>query len=423
MEKEKSNVLKNKSFIFLLISKFTSLIGTFVQSTAFALYVIDKTQDSMLFASILMATLIPKVILSPLCGVLVDWFDRKKLLIFLDVISGGILLLIGLTVGNDLSVAMIAFICMLLGIINAMDEPTTMAIMPSIVSKENLQSGNAINMIVSSLGNIIGPILGAILYTAAGIRVTLIFNALSFLIGGLFNLFIKVDKFAVEDKIKSLGRFKSDLVDGFKYIWNEKRIVKIIVCIFIQNAFFNGATTVGIPFVAKTVFNVTNNEYAMIEVVVVFGVILGALFSGLMQKGISSDKLFVRMLGLISICFFSISVVCMGFLSAKLAFYFMLGLYLLLGIASINITISFQSELQKEIKPEMLGRISSLVLALIMSSIPIGQFIYGLIFKWMNPAIPFVITAVIIFIITVYYGVTYKKGVEINGVNIPGLGA
>ena len=92
---------------------------------------------------------------------------------------------------------MIAFICMLLGIINAMDEPTTMAIMPSIVSKENLQSGNAINMIVSSLGNIIGPILGAILYTAAGIRVTLIFNALSFLIGGLFNLFIKVDKFAV----------------------------------------------------------------------------------------------------------------------------------------------------------------------------------------------------------------------------------
>lgn len=121
------------------------------------------------------------------------------------------------------------------------------------------------------------------------------------------------------------------------------------------------------------------------------------------------------MLGLISICFFSISVVCMGFLSAKLAFYFMLGLYLLLGIASINITISFQSELQKEIKPEMLGRISSLVLALIMSSIPIGQFIYGLIFKWMNPAIPFVITAVIIFIITVYYGVTYKKEWRLMG--------
>lgn len=56
---------------------------------------------------------------------------------------------------------------------------------------------------------------------------------------------------------------------------------------FHTKCIFNGATTVGIPFVAKTVFNVTNNEYAMIEVVVVFGVILGALFSGLMQKGIS----------------------------------------------------------------------------------------------------------------------------------------
>lgn len=59
-------------------SKLISTLGTFIQNTAFALYVLDKTQSSTLFATVLMATLIPKILVGLFCGVLVDWFDRKK---------------------------------------------------------------------------------------------------------------------------------------------------------------------------------------------------------------------------------------------------------------------------------------------------------------------------------------------------------
>lgn len=94
-------IVKSKSFIILVLAKFISSIGTFVQSMAFALYVIDKTGSSILFASILMAALIPRVLLSPFCGVVVDWLNRKRLLVTLDLIIGSLLLIIALLIGSD----------------------------------------------------------------------------------------------------------------------------------------------------------------------------------------------------------------------------------------------------------------------------------------------------------------------------------
>ncbi|NRY05648.1 MFS transporter [Clostridium beijerinckii] len=292
------NVLKNKNFLLMGSSKLISTLGTFIQNTAFALYVLDKTQSSTLFATVLMATLIPKILVGLFCGVLVDWFDRKKLIVLLDVISGGILLAIyGMSYTTDISLIIIYIISISLGVISAVYEPTSISILPTLVEADQLESANALNMIITAIGNIAGPLLGVIIYGAFGIKMSLIFNSLSFFVGAFINMFLKVAKGMqnVSDK-HTVSKFIEDFVYGFKFLFSNKKLKLIVLCVLVQNCFFNGATTVGIPFIARVEFKVTNEQFALIDITVILGALIGSVLSGIIRKNKTTNQLFINML-------------------------------------------------------------------------------------------------------------------------------
>lgn len=409
--KEQSNLMKNKNFLYLIISKLISTTGTFVQSAALALFIIDKTESSVLFASVLMATLIPKVVVSPFCGVVVDWLDRKKLLVGLDMLSGALLIIVSFLISDSMvNLPLIYGVSIGLGLISAVYEPTTMAIMPGIVEKEDLDGANSMSMIIAALGNILGPVIGVALYSALGITVVFLVNGISFIIGALLEMLMVVTSENMTEEKRTLSKFKSDFSEGMSYIANHSRLKLIIICILIQNCFFNGATQVGIPFISRMDLKVSNSQFALIEVVLIIGVILGAVLSAKIRNDKSTDDLFVSMLRLISLSFLGIAVIAFGVLpDLTLSFYIVLGLFMVLGITSINVTIAFQSEIQKQVDNKFLGRISSLVLSLIMASIPLGQVLYGWMLNSMESFIPFVITSVVIMCVSAYYKKASKQ--------------
>ncbi|MFB7156986.1 MFS transporter [Lysinibacillus sp. NPDC056232] len=405
-------IFKSKSFIILILAKFISSIGTFVQSMAFALYVIDKTGSSILFASILMAALIPRVLLSPFVGVVVDWMNRKRLLVTLDLISGSLLLIIAFLIGSgEVSMPIIYGIAIALGIMSSFDEPMVMTIIPSIFKEEkDVAAANAVNMIVLALGNMIGPILGVLIYTNFGIAIVLIVNGISFLFAALIQLFMQIPTDNVSDEKRTLKKFRVDFTEGIRYILQDKRMKIILSCIIIQNCFFNGATQVGIPFISRVDLKVSNTQFALIEIVVILGVIFGASLSGIIKKKLNTDQLFVRMINIIGIAFLCIGIVIFGIINnLQISFYLILALYLVLGITSINVSIAFQTELQKEVDNKFLGRVSSIVMALIMASVPIGQGLYGWMFDVLPSEVPFIISAVVILLIAFSYRQVMKK--------------
>lgn len=71
-------LLKNKNFCLLMIASFISTTGTIMQNTALSLYVLDTTQSSAKFATVLALASLPRLILGPFCGVISDWVDRKN---------------------------------------------------------------------------------------------------------------------------------------------------------------------------------------------------------------------------------------------------------------------------------------------------------------------------------------------------------
>ncbi|SBO17137.1 MFS transporter [Carnobacterium divergens] len=403
------NIIKNNNYYKLVGGKFLSVIGTFVQSTAFSLYIIDTLNDSLIFATILMSALIPRIVLGPLGGVFVDWFDRKRLLVGIDIASGLLLVSTAVLFGNNLSLPVVYFICIGLGILNSIDDPLVMSLIPELVEEKDLANANSINMFSSAIGNIIGPILGVLVYTNFGIESVLYFNGISFLLGAFLEAAMKVKKNSIVTQ-KNFSSFKNDFKDGLNYIFSNKLIFLIMSSIFIQNCFFNGATTVGIPYVARQVLKIGDGQFAILEIILIVGTILGLVISPKISGNYPLVKVFPKLLLGISGCFLLIGLICLLLgNSQQISFYLILVVYTVLGALSINVNISFQTEMQKIVDSEMFGRVSSLILSLIMASIPLGQLLYGYLFRVMQPSLPFLLTFSVIVVVATVFSLVAKN--------------
>ena len=129
-------VLKKKDLGLLMLSEFISLIGTQMQELALSLYVLKTTGSATLFASVLAISIIPQLILGPLAGVFADWYDRKKMIVYLDLLNGiivGIFTIIFILNGS-LSMTEIYIYVIILSVITAFYRPVIGTILPSIVN-------------------------------------------------------------------------------------------------------------------------------------------------------------------------------------------------------------------------------------------------------------------------------------------------
>ena len=386
-----------KNYYKLVSAKFLSIIGTYMQSTAFSLYIIDTLHDSFIFATILMSALLPKIILGPFGGVFIDWFDRKKFLVSIDLMSSILLFISALLFGKNLSLQIVYLICISLGIMNSVDEPLVVSLIPSLVKKEKLVAANSVNMFSTAIGNIIGPILGAVVYSSFGVNIILYINAFSFIIGAVLEFTIKIEYKNKNNQSKTILNFFEDFKAGVTYVVRNRFVFFVVVSIFLQNFFFNGATTVGVPFLAKQILKVSNTEFAILEITLILGSIFGLLIASKIVKNKSLIVLFTKLLFAISLCFLTIGLICIFLLEKqRIAYVFIAIIYICLGILSMNVNVLFQTEMQKVVDESLFGRVSSLILSLIMSSIPLGQLVYGYLFKVFHPTVPFVVTFVAI---------------------------
>ncbi|WP_255405087.1 MFS transporter [Thermoanaerobacterium sp. RBIITD] len=120
------SIFKRKNFLFLITGKFISLLGSEMQNFALSLYVLKITGSATKFASVLAITLVPQIIFGNIAGVLADWFDRKKLLMMLDLLSAAIVAIYAIIfkMNGVLTLTQIYILSVLLSTISSMFNPT-----------------------------------------------------------------------------------------------------------------------------------------------------------------------------------------------------------------------------------------------------------------------------------------------------------
>jgi MFS family permease len=96
INKEKLKKAVRKNMILLLLGQSVSLFGTSIYTFAISLYILSITGSGLSFSLSLALGALPGVLFSPISGVVADRFDRKKMVVVMDIVSG--LVVIGLLV-------------------------------------------------------------------------------------------------------------------------------------------------------------------------------------------------------------------------------------------------------------------------------------------------------------------------------------
>ncbi|WP_291649247.1 MFS transporter [Clostridium sp.] len=395
----KINLLKDKNFSLLMFGKITSSIGSYMQSFALSLFVLSTTGSASKFASILAVSLIPQLILAPFAGVIVDWFDRKKILIVLDLASGAVVTIFAIIyfVSGEMPLIYIYILVITLSLISTIDNPTLQTIIPTITKKEDLVEANALNSLIMSIGNVISPAIAAVVYGGFGLEAVFIINSISFFISAISEYFLVIPKNIKEKGQLSLNSFIIEFKEGIGFIRKRKDIINIISLAMILNFAF-GAFTIGSTYISKIILKVSDFQFGIVESIGVIGTIVSTFFLGWLSKKNSIGKNIYSCLMVASIVLAGYAVVAFDFLvsieNSKIYLYslmlivtFTVCLFIALSNAFLNINF------QHIVPLDFMGRISTIMGTGCMIAMPLSNMMYGYLFDKISASSIFLISS------------------------------
>ena len=208
----------NRSFALLWHGQLVSSAGDVAYQIALGFWLLAETGSTALLGTVMAAALVPRIVLAPLAGVIVDRVERKWLLVLADAVSGVVVLGVGLAAVFDvLDVWMVLVGGMLVGGSAALFGPTVESVLPDIVPRGGIVRANAALSTVYSGSSVAGNLAGGVVFAAIGAPLLFVANGVSFLLSALSELFIRVP--AIRRDGEEATAVMQDLRASLRYAW------------------------------------------------------------------------------------------------------------------------------------------------------------------------------------------------------------
>ncbi len=173
--------LKSATFRNLLIADVVSDIGTFMQSVGAAWLMVSLNGSPMYIALTQTASALPFFVLALPAGAIGDIVDRRKLILTTEVWMMSVALLLAvLTITGMMSPILLLILTFALSAGDAFESPTWRAVLPELVTKEDLPAASALNGIEFNFARAVGPALAGLVIALIGVGAAFLVNAISF---------------------------------------------------------------------------------------------------------------------------------------------------------------------------------------------------------------------------------------------------
>ncbi|MGE4435221.1 MFS transporter [Achromobacter sp.] len=280
--------LRQSVFAVLWAAAVLGNVGSFMRDVASSWLVTDLSASPAAVALIQTAATLPVFLLAIPAGVLSDILDRRRFLIFVQVllasVSGTLLLLShfgALTVDYLIALTFVG------GIGAALMGPTWQSIVPELVPREDLKGAVALNSLGINIARAIGPAAGGLILASFGAAVTYGMDVLSyvFVIGALlwWKRPAKTDSALSEN---FFGAFRA----GLRYTRASKELHRVLLraAVFFL---FASALWALLPLVARQMLGGSSGFYGVLLGAVGAGAIIGALVMPKLGAKLDADGL------------------------------------------------------------------------------------------------------------------------------------
>ena len=342
-----------------------STIGTFVQQFAQSWLVYDLTKDPFYLGLDLFLGQLPFMLFSLIGGVFADRLDRKKMLLYSQVIQMiCAFVLAALFLTHLVKVWQILTLSFLVGLGQSFGGPAYSALLPTLVETEDLANAIAMNSIQFNLARIIGPTLGGLAYTALGATWCFGLNGVSYIAVIASLLVIKVQASPPKTQDSVLKSMRA----GISFIRQREGLAPLVFLAFCTTLF--GFSLTGfLPVIVRTIFHMGPRAYELLLICSGAGSICGALGVAAMESLKGQGRIALLTL-------FFLGMATTGFAFSRLLPLSCL-LIFLAGAAVMASASLMLSLVQVIVFDTMRGRVMSVYNLAFRAGIPLGALALG----------------------------------------------
>ena len=240
----------NTNFFLLWQGQFVSAVGDVVYEIALGFWILAMTGSTALMGTLMAASTIPRVLLGPFAGVIVDRVNRKWLIVGMDAIRGVAVLLVGIAAMTGRAEVWMVFAAgVITGLCAAFFNPSIGSIIPDIVHRERLVQANSFFSMIRAGSGILGNSIGGVLYTVLGAPLMFLVNGISYLFSSGTEVFIRVPETHKEREKK---HFFTDMKEGFSFVWQNNGLRFLMIAAGVLNFFASISMLLLIPLFQRT---------------------------------------------------------------------------------------------------------------------------------------------------------------------------
>lgn len=290
----------------------------------------------------------------------------------LDFFTAALVLGYGLFFASRGTVLAVGVLMVLLAAIQALYQPSVQASIPALASEEHLPAANGVVAQVQALANLLGPILGGMLYGWVGLLPMVAVGGACFFCSAVMELFLRIPFQRRTLAGPPLAALWRDLRDAGRFLTREQPgPARVLALVALLNLFLSALLVVGLPYLVKISLGLSSLHYSFAEAALSLGSIVGGLLSGLVLRGADIRRAWRFLLGTSLLLLPMALALALGIPS--LAAYGVILVSVLLGMAcAMLFTVSAQTYLQRATPPHLLGKVASFVAAISTCAMPLG---------------------------------------------------
>jgi MFS family permease len=341
-----------------------SVAGTWMQRVAQDWLVLELTGSPVAIGTATALQFLPVLLFGAWGGVLVDRFDRWKLIMTTQAVSLVLAAVLAVTtLLGATTLGLVYVLAALLGLATVVDTPARHAFVTDLVPPADYVNAQALGSTIHNAGRLVGPAVAGLLIAATGAGPAFAVNACSFVavLAGL----ARIDRSALH-RTERLPRGKGQVRAGLRYAFGHRQLRATLLLVGVLGLFGQNFRVV-LPITATEILGGNAATYGWLTAALGLGAVTGALGAASRQSVTGRGLLlWTAAFGVVNLL-----TALVGGLAVALA------AMVAVGVTNILFNTFARTLLQLHSEPAMQGRVIALHGMLFVGTTPIGGPLLG----------------------------------------------
>jgi len=273
-------VIRNPRYFPLWLGQIISNLGDTLNYVALVVLVFRLSHSGLAVSALVLTEIVPTLLLGPIAGVVIDRFDRQRVLIVVDSLRAVLVLVLALTH----VLWAVYLLAALLAVGSTLFNPALQAVIPALLDEEDLLAANSVAWSSGRLVQIVGASVAGGLIAWAGTTPAFLSNAASFAFSAALLARLSISRHEGPLRTGRLGAWVGDAREGLAYARRDPFVARLVP-VQALTSLATGATSALLVVLATKHLHLAAQGFGWLLAAIGVGALLGPFLSNGLTRG------------------------------------------------------------------------------------------------------------------------------------------